>query len=272
MMNSYFFKDISYGKHERNTIDIHIPYQVCSRSDTHGVLLFIHGGGWHQGDKTDYENECTRYLMRGHICASLNYRYVSDNTTIFDELDDIASALETVKLKCAERGYKIDKCILTGASAGAHLALMYAYTSKNKLTVRPVAVCAYCPPVDFSNPNFLMGISGEFEEWKYNILSKCCGVKITKETFGNRVQQDALLKISPISYLTPDCVPTFVFQGKKDELVPYEDACSFIQKLTELNVRNDFVVFENSGHTLDNDQYCTELSRSIIYELCDEIL
>ncbi len=265
--NYSVLKDISYGEHERNSFDLYIPENAENKS---GVILFIHGGGWSNGDKSDYKNEAEFYVSSGYICATMNYRFVTEKINVFHELDDITSALSTIKEKCEEYGFNIKSTILSGASAGAHLSLLYAYTRKCEAPIIPVAVGAYCPPVNCWAENFLMGIKGEFEEWKYGVLSKCCGAKITKATLLNEEVQNALRKMSPQSYVSEDCVPTAVFQGVLDELVPFENSEIFIDSLTKAGVKNDFLVYENSGHALDKDPDKTEKAKNIILDYAKE--
>ena len=47
-------KDISYGNHERQKTDIFIPKTVKSDS---GLILFVHGGGWTEGDKSFHHKD-----------------------------------------------------------------------------------------------------------------------------------------------------------------------------------------------------------------------
>ncbi len=261
--NYSVLKDISYGEHERNSFDLYIPENAENKS---GVILFIHGGGWSNGDKSDYKKETEIYVSSGYICATMNYRFVTEKINVFHELDDITLALSTIKEKCEECGFNIKNTILIGASAGAHLSLLYAYTRKNASPVTPVAVGAFCPPVNCWAENFLIGIKGEFEDWKYGVLSNCCGTEITKNTLLNEPQQNALKKMSPQIYVSKECVPTAVFQGVLDELVPFEYAEIFIDSLTKAGVKNDFLVYENSGHALDKDPDKTDESRRIILD------
>ena len=249
-MNNIFLNDVSYGSHERHKLDILIPEKpVC----THGVILFIHGGGWIHGDKSEHHKDMEHFCSLGYISAAMNYRYVDKNLTVFDELDDVAAALEGIKNECAKYGFSLEKSILSGVSAGSHLSLMHAYTRQDKAPVPTVAVCPYCPPVDCSKSDFLIGISGEFEDWKYEILSICCGVKITKETFLTDEPQRALKRMSPWYYVTESCPPTAVFQGVQDELIPFYHVEAFIKLLNEKGVKNDFLIYENSNHALDKD-------------------
>ena len=256
-----FFNDISYGSHERQVVDLLIPEKTES---DRGIILFIHGGGWHSGDKSAHSDDALHFCKLGYISATMNYRFVSEAVSVFDELDDITAALTCLKNKCAEKGIEINKVLLSGASAGAHLALMYAYTRKNQAPVAPVAVCAYSSPLNCAGPDFLNGISDEFDDWKYDLLSKCSGFKITKSDAMNEKQQDVLGRISPEKYVTADCVPTAVFHGRYDDLCPVEYSYAFLELLKANGVENDFLLYENSGHTLDKDPDTALRSKEIM--------
>lgn len=254
--------DLPYGIHERHRFDLFLPEKAACTS---GVILFIHGGGWSDGDKSAHHADARYFCDLGYICAAMNYRFVTDQLTVFDELDDITSALTAIKQRCAEYGIPIDRLILSGGSAGAHLALMYAYTRRSESPLLPVAVCAYCPPVSCNKANFLLGISGQFEDWKYQILSKCCGVLLSKADFLQEPQQTALKNISPMEYVSESCVPTAVFHGRFDELVPLEHVQEFVRLLTATGIRNDFLIYEQSGHPLDNDPETALQAKQIIH-------
>jgi dipeptidyl aminopeptidase/acylaminoacyl peptidase len=49
-----------------------------------------------------------------------------------------------------------------------------------------------------------------------------------------------------------------------DDLVPFEHSELFIDSLIKAGVRNDFLVYENSGHALDKDPDKTDESRKIV--------
>lgn len=260
--NKYtLLNDIAYGSCERQTVDIFIPRNVKNKS---GIILYVHGGGWTMGDKTIHHPDALHFCNLGYVAASMNYRYVNEEIDVSDELDDITSALKAIKSKLEEHGINTEKMIVSGGSAGGHLALMYAYTRKTEAPVTPVAACVYCPPVDLTSPDGLKGGSGELEDWKNGILSFCCGVEINKENFLNKTQQEALGKISPEIYVTPECVPTAVFQGKLDELVPFEQITKFIGVLNDAGVKNDLLIYENSGHAQDKDPEKVAESKEII--------
>ena len=86
--------DIPYGNHERQRFDMYIPENV---KNDNGVILFIHGGGWHDGDKSIHHKDTQYFSESGYITATINYRFVSDELSVYDELDDITSALMQIK-------------------------------------------------------------------------------------------------------------------------------------------------------------------------------
>ena len=261
MKNSVVLNDVEYGSHERQRLDILFPERVVN---TRGVILFVHGGGWVHGDKSVHTDDAKYFCDKGYISATMNYRFVTEELHVPDILDDVTSALKVIKEKCAEHGYKVDKLILSGGSAGAHIVLLYAYTRRSEAPIEPVAVGAYCPPVDCSKSDFLLGISGEFEDWKYEVLSKVCGVEMTKITFLEEAPQAALKKLSPCEYVTGDCVPTAVFHGRVDELIPFYHAVDYVKLLNEKGVKNDFVIYDNSNHALDKDPDASQKAKDVI--------
>lgn len=259
-------KDIPYGSHERHKLDIFMPENPKCTS---GVILFIHGGGWVQGDKSGHHHDNDFFSKSGYITATMNYRYVDENTSVYDELDDITEALKSIKIECSKYGFNIEKSILSGGSAGSHLALLYAYTKADQAPLTPVAACVYCPPVDCAKPDFLLGISGEFEDWKYGVLSKCCGVRINRENLLEEPQQKALKKISPQEYVSESCIPTAIFHGRLDELIPFSHIENFINLLNANGVKNDLLIYENSGHALDKDLEIANKTRDVIKEYAE---
>ena len=269
MADITFLQDVSYGPHERNVVDIFIPDVV---KNSRGLILFIHGGGWSNGDKTSHHNDARYFSNLGYITASMNYRFVSTDIDVFDELDDVTSALAKLKSVCGDYGYDLENVILSGVSAGAHLSLMYSYTRLSEAPLMPVATCPYCPPVDCAAPDFLIGLSGEFEDWKYEVLSLCCGCTVTKATLLDVPQQEALKRMSPVSYLKPDCVPTAIFYGGHDELIPIRQTENFIDMMREYGVPGDVVFYENSNHALDKDPDASQQAWDVIEKYAEMYL
>ena len=104
------------------------------------------------------------------------------------------------------------------------------------------------------------------------MLSKCCGIEINKENLLNPQQQEALKKISPQEYISENCIPTAIFHGRLDELIPFSHIEKFISALNENGVKNDLLIYENSGHALDKDPEVAQQTRIIIQDYAEMYL
>lgn len=248
------FYNLSYGSHERHLADLIIPKEVRSSC---GMIMIIHGGGWNSCDKSAHLKDIEYWSDKGYITATINYRYVSNDIHIPDLLDDIELAFSFLKEKIKESGYNVDRALMRGGSAGAHLCMMYSLTRKESSPVKPVAVIDDCGPVDFTKDNFLAGINGEFEDWKYSVLSDCCGLKITKENLKTRPVQLALKNVSPLTYIDENAVPMVLSYGKLDEIVPFNQFECLREALKKHSTEFECVIYENSGHELNKDTDAT---------------
>ena len=146
---SYIYADAAYGDEERQILDLYIPKES---DGTIGLVLMIHGGAWIAGDKNAYGADMLRYVSEdvGLAAAAINYRYLSETVNLHDIIDDIDLALQFIKEKGEENGVTIDKAMLTGTSAGAHLSLLYAYSMKDTAPITPACVVSYCGPTDLA--------------------------------------------------------------------------------------------------------------------------
>ena len=262
MENTYKFENVSYGTHERHTLNLYIP----ADKESVGLVLMIHGGAWIGGDKADYAGEVERVLGMGYAVASVNYRYISDDVDLIDVTDDIQLAVAKIKELSEKRGIEINKMVLTGVSAGGHLAMLYAYSRDDDSAIKPVAVLNYCGPTDLSDDAYYFDNGLGDGEYVAQVLSWACGYK---HTFATREEaKEALWNVSPLKYVDENTVPTVINHGVKDNIVPFSNAVSLRDKFDTLGVTYVFNAYPNSGHGLNEDAENTDKS----YELYSEYL
>lgn len=258
--------NIAYGENDSQTLNLNLPK---GKTGTVGLILMIHGGAWIAGDKETYDDEleywCEKY---GYATASINYRYASDDTHCDDILQDISSSLQKIKDLASEKSINIEKVLLTGISAGAHLSLLYAYKCQ-EAPIKPVAVVNYVAPTDLSDLNFFDG--GSIMDC-FDIFSKLCDVTVTTENYKTKEIQDKLLQCSPINFVNGNSVPTVICHGKKDNIVPYSNATTLKNRLDFFGVKNDFVIFENSGHGLKDDKKQTKKAKKLMKQYAETYL
>ena len=106
--------DVSFGDHPRDRIDY---YMATESDETKPLLVFIHGGGWHRGDKSMYKFVAEGLTAEGYDVALPNYRlYPEVKNPEF--LVDNARAIAAI-----HKAYPTRYLVLIGHSAGAYNAL-----------------------------------------------------------------------------------------------------------------------------------------------------
>lgn len=118
-------RDLPYGPDPRQRLDVFIPAQTHRAP----IVLMVHGGGWIIGDKANSGvavGKVARWLPRGFVVVSANYRIDRARPDTLAQADDVAAALAFVQKRAGDWGADGSRVLLMGHSAGAHLAAMVA--------------------------------------------------------------------------------------------------------------------------------------------------
>lgn len=108
---------VSFGSHPRQRMDVFYP-QGEAKGPT---LVFLHGGGFRNGDPGSVSHHGYHYLEAGAIFAAIGYRLLPD-AKVEDSADDIEAGLTALASRVAEHGGDPEQIYLSGHSAGAILA------------------------------------------------------------------------------------------------------------------------------------------------------
>ncbi|HSW07009.1 alpha/beta hydrolase [Aquabacterium sp.] len=120
--------DQRYGPDGAHKLDVYIPNGAKGAP----ILFMVHGGAWMVGDKAASKvvaNKVARWLPKGYIVASVNYR-MSRQPKVMDQVDDVARALAFVQSHAADWGGDGARVLVLGHSSGAHLVSLLASDSK----------------------------------------------------------------------------------------------------------------------------------------------
>ena len=243
------FLDVSYGPNARQTFDLYLPGE---KGSTAGLILYIHGGAWTAGDKAVYQPAIREIAENcGYAAASINFRFLTTGVTMREILDDVNAAVSAIYEKAKTEGFVLKRMITTGMSAGAHLALMYAYNTPAGAKIEPVAVCSQCAPTDLSDPNFYAD-GMMFQNSYLQLAAAVVGQDVTTDVIARFTAQ-----YSPVTYAA-NAVPTVIAHGERDTIVPYSNAVSLDAALTANNVPHLFISYPNSNHALESDPDCAK--------------
>lgn len=108
-------------------LDVYYPENTKGKLP---VIIDIHGGGWMYGDKELNKIYCLNLAKRGFVVFNISYRLVPD-VTVNEQLQDCAEALKWIGEHMSEYPCDVENIMLTGDSAGGHLAAFSAVLMTN---------------------------------------------------------------------------------------------------------------------------------------------
>jgi arylformamidase len=130
--------DLPYGPDARHRIDL-FPAQ-----DARGTLVFIHGGYWRSLDKSMFSWLAAPWVAAGINVALPNYRLVP-NVRIEDVVSDAIAAANWLFREGPAHGIAVDRVVLSGHSAGGHLAAAIFAAPREALQFEPQRIAGGVP-------------------------------------------------------------------------------------------------------------------------------
>jgi acetyl esterase/lipase len=112
---------LAYGSDPLQALDLWVPEGAAPAP----LVLFVHGGGWKRGSKSNAMSRALpgHMLEQGYAFASIDYRLVPA-ATVEQQAADVAAALAHLLKQADSLGIDRSRVVLTGHSAGAHLVAL----------------------------------------------------------------------------------------------------------------------------------------------------
>jgi acetyl esterase/lipase len=104
--------------------DIFVPKTASPDNKLPGVVV-VHGGGWHNGDKTKFRALGLELARRGYVAAAIEYR-LADEAPFPAGMNDCCAAVRFLRANADKYFLNPDKIGAVGGSAGAHLTGLMA--------------------------------------------------------------------------------------------------------------------------------------------------
>lgn len=232
-------EDVPYlGMDRAEKLDIYLPKGIQGKIP---VVLYIHGGGWTQGDKAwgIEKPSCDSLAEAGYAVVSINYKLNTKGTcdAFPQNVYDCKTAIRWIRKEAATYGFDPDRIAVAGGSAGGHLAMLMAYTPD----VEELNRGALYPgvPVNVSCVINLFGIA-DVRKWGFRSFVSDATPPVEQQSIKNLV--------SPITHVNSSTVPTLVIHGTKDPTVPFGQAEALVEKLKECRIPHRFISVEGGQH------------------------
>lgn len=241
--------DIKYGNAELQKLDIYSQGQWIGEPDywksdsvVHKTLIYIHGGGWLGGTKNQITPFIISYLERGWNVVTIDYR-IGEGTAP-QAVDDCMEAVQWISRHAKNYNIDAEHVVISGESAGGHLALItgllnsipgsHRYYSGDSLKIKAI--------VNWYGITDIAGVDNFYK--RQNQESNYAGIWV-----GNPKRMDSISNaFSPVKRITSSSPPVISIHGKKDSVVPYQQAVTFHELLNKAGIRNELVSIDDGKH------------------------
>jgi acetyl esterase/lipase len=196
------------------------------------VMVWIHGGAWTAGSPEGYIPHLRYSVAHGAVGVSIEYRLIakpgklSDETSdngVTDCMTDCADAIRYIRKHACELGIDPEKIIVTGDSAGGHLALCLGVLDLPKVE-------------------------------KANVVINCDGISdMTLEKWIKYIkpgpeQIETAKKLSPINYTDAGDPPILTMNGAKDQVVTPAEAEKFYEACKKSGIDTEYILWPDMRH------------------------
>ncbi|SHH54893.1 Acetyl esterase/lipase [Sporobacter termitidis DSM 10068] len=228
------FLDCPYGEDHKQSLDIYLPDEG---DGPFPAVFFLHGGGWTAGNKKDAQIlPFMSGVQRGYAVVGLGYRLVP-HIRYPDNLFDVKAALRWVAENAASYLIDPDHVALTGASAGAHLAMMAAFTQgQAAFEGAPLSkTCTVRAVVDQYGPTDFLRQAAQYDASGYTRMRAPddTSPESVDELLGVPLKSVPNLAcfVNPLDNVHPGIPPVLIQHGRYDPCIPYQQATELYEKI-----------------------------------------
>ncbi|HEY3383569.1 MAG TPA: alpha/beta hydrolase [Vicinamibacterales bacterium] len=220
-------------------LDVHQPFSPSDPSPR-PTLVYFHGGGWTSGAKEDRVHQLQPYLQMGWSVVNVEYRLATVSLAPA-AVEDCRCALRWVIVHAKEYHLDPARIVVTGDSAGGHLALMTGMLAASAGLDRQCAGTEDLKVAAIVNWYGVTDVADLLE----GPNMKTYAVR----WFGALPNREPLARlVSPLTHVRPGLPPVITIHGDADPTVPYTHAVRLHQALTEAGVPNQLVTVPGGRH------------------------
>jgi acetyl esterase/lipase len=233
------YTNLSYGDDPAQKYDLYLPE---GRDHNTKLLIFVHGGGWSEGDKSDFTAILATLEGNGFAIANINYRLANIFTGVLhpQPADDVRLAVDYLIGKAGEYKISSEDIVLAGHSAGGHLVLYTALALNDDVAIK--GVVSMCGPTDLEDPYY----QSIFE----------LSLLLTNYIGFTYADNPALYAAaSPVNLVTSASVPMLLEYGVVDDIVPISNGASMESACVAASADFTYLSYPTYGHELGSGTF-----------------
>lgn len=179
------------------TLNVFVPKKKADSENK--VMIFVHGGNWHTGNKGMYSFIGRNFAKKGIVTVLPSYTLSPDAD--YDTMtSQIAASIQWVKEHIGEYDGDSNAIFLSGHSAGGHLIALATLNQKYGIEKNTISGIVSIDAAGLDLLNFLSKVPAD-DKNDYDVTW-------TKD-------RETWKKASPINYLSVSSPPFMVYLGKK---------------------------------------------------------
>jgi acetyl esterase/lipase len=237
-------RNITYCTANGVALKMDLYFPKASNTDPTPTVVFVHGGGWKQGDKSMPPGTWRRSVVeeltaRGYLVAAPNYR-LAPGYLWPAQIEDVKCAIRYLRANASTYHLDPNRIGAWGRSAGGHLVALLGLTDASagleghggyaEQSSRVQAV------VDMFGPTDLTAFAS----------ANARASKLVEPVFGRAPER--LTRASPINYVSKDDPPFLILHGDEDPLVPIGQSRGLYDRLKAVGVPANLMVVKDGGH------------------------
>ena len=232
--------------------DVYLP--TAETPNNGASIIVVHGGSWRGGQRNDFPQWNEWLAQQGFTVFDVDYR-TAPQPNYLTTAGDVKCAVVWVKNHAAEFHAAPDRIALLGRSAGAHLALLTAYSAGDEriragcggqnADEKVRAVVSFYAPTDllwaFDHPANQRVLDGP------RLLSDFVGGNPHES---NEIRERFAL-VSPNAHVNGQTPPTLLIHGGSDQLVRPENMNLTDSLLTAAGISHQTIYISYAQHGFD---------------------
>jgi len=235
-------ENITYKNVDTLSLGLDLYYSNDSGTTRKPAMIFVHGGAWKSGKRSDYLPYLIDYARKGFVAITVSYR-LSRVAKFPAAVQDVNCAVKWVKANAGSYGIDPDRIVLIGGSAGGHLSMMVGYAGDNPLFEED------CPFEEDSSVKAVVNLYGPTDLTTDEAKDR----NEPRSFLGYNYEEnpDVYRTASPRFYITHEAPPTLIFHGTIDSVVPVSQSDSLAVWLGESSVPYRYHRLKGWPHTMD---------------------
>ena len=244
-------RDLPYADTDnpRQRLDLVLPEKRIGNEPL-PLVVWIHGGGWRNGDKRSGLNRVAPLAASGrYVGGSIGYR-LSGEAQWPAQIHDCKAAIRWLRAHAKEYGIDPNRIAVWGSSAGGHLVSMLGTSGgvkelEGKLGKHGDQSSRVQAVVNYYGPSALLLMNSKPSRIDHDAPdspeSKLIGVPIQKAKAKTR-------QASPLTHATKDDAPHLHVHGTDDPLVPFHQSEILHAALKKAGVESTLITVQKGEH------------------------